>query len=1595
MKKQLISLIAILGVLFSSNSALVNKNTFSVKAMSNDVSLSNNTFVEIAAGTDHNLALDSDGNLWAWGRNDHGQVGNGTTENVSTPIQIMKGHKFKKISAGNNMSAAIDEEGYLYTWGAQSNMTASDCYVPTLFSESIQYNGVLCSYDSIQAATIENSDIYFGYVMYEGKPNGDGERSASSIKGDNCHTRLTSSFSYVSYYTDSGYSSFSETIVYSTEKAIADIDGNFYIYDYSYNSYSLSRYEFIVYTTGEVEFRKHQKKYSYVGIVGKDTEHIFFERNTDITSLSDKKIVNVSVRKIMDESKTERSTAYLLDNLGKIHSVGGNGNYNLLGTTDYTEVNNVLTPVEVESNDKFIKVSAGKNHVLALDENGKVYSWGNNAYGQLGHGDISNRSVPTKIDYLDTTQNFDFTAIAGETFNGTFNQYNATSYNVVESPKKGELILNSEDGSFTYTPTAGEYGNDTACISINYDGNVVEYQVNIFINRKPYVSGCTTFFNVDYGGTYSDRVYAKDADSHQLTYEISSYPSKGNIVIDSTTGDYTYSTKLNTAGEDSFEVTISDGYSTIYLTISVHIESRVQVNDKVDIILDNTNLTSYEGNMNALELDGDEITYSILGQPSKGTLSIDSDGNYSYIPNENEYGEDTFTLRATDGKYPNDVTYNVILYSIEDSGSKLTHEIRKGETLYSNINTVANNCTPKYSICTQPSKGQITIDSTTGEYTYIPNDGTNGLDSFEVLVEHEYGSYKLVVTVYQNTSPDTSLVSTDIKVNENVNYYGSISSTDIDTMDLLRYKVESTPRLGSISVDENTGDYIYYPNPNVAGYDNAVLSVTDGINTVLISLNIKIESVIVTDENISKTISQNTSLTDTIVATDKDGDNLTYKIKSGASNGVASIDTTSGKYTYIPKTNFYGSDTFIVEVTDGTMPKLITIDIFVNRRPIAGQISLNFVTNGSSVVDSVDVSDLDGDTLTYTIGQSPKKGSINLDHSTGMFAYTPNTDAAGDDTFTIIASDGCDDIVVTVNVHNETEFTVTASSTNVVVNQGKSTSGQIVASDRDGDTLSYQVKTSPTKGTLKLNSFTGAWTYDAKNDVNGTDSFVVTISDGVTSRDVTYNLTINIPPKFNSVQTSITTKQNTSYTGNVSGSDGDGDSLTYSVCSNGTKGSVTINSSTGRYVYKPNTNAAGDDSFVLGISDGNFVTEIVIKVHIESTVSVSSGSKHVTVNKNSSISGSTGASDADGDELTYSIYQQSSKGSASVTGDGTWTYFSNNGAGDDSFIIKVTDGNSISYVTIYVHISSTPTVGQTKVNITVGEGGSVTESIDAYDEDGDELTYSVSSNPTNGTVSINAVTGEYIYRPNSNTNASSDSFVISVSDGTNTKYITVNVKINNTPTCNDSNLNVEQGGSAFGVISGSDNENDKLTYSIGSQGKNGTVSINSSTGEYTYTTNDKNYYGMDSFTVVISDGYTSTTVVVNVNITQNQMPNGSGASVVVDAGSSVNGKVGATDPENDQLTYSISVQGEKGTAYIDPNTGEFTYSAQYNTEGYDCFIVTVSDGFNTRSYLVEININWVDVNDSWAIPTTIGMGSATTLSIGAVIFMILKKFKKR
>ena len=71
----------------------------------------------IASGLEHTLAIKSDGTLWAWGRNDNGQLGIGTIINSNIPIQIGTATNWKIVSGGANHSAGIKTDGTLWTWG--------------------------------------------------------------------------------------------------------------------------------------------------------------------------------------------------------------------------------------------------------------------------------------------------------------------------------------------------------------------------------------------------------------------------------------------------------------------------------------------------------------------------------------------------------------------------------------------------------------------------------------------------------------------------------------------------------------------------------------------------------------------------------------------------------------------------------------------------------------------------------------------------------------------------------------------------------------------------------------------------------------------------------------------------------------------------------------------------------------------------------------------------------------------------------------------------------------------------------------------------------------------------------------------------------------------------------------------------------------------------------------------------------------------------------------------------------------------------------------------------------------------------------------
>lgn len=71
----------------------------------------------IACGFGHNLALDEDGHIWIWGRNDYGQLGLGNKKPLDEPV-MMELEGITDITCGGKFSMAMDRDGNIYGWGS-------------------------------------------------------------------------------------------------------------------------------------------------------------------------------------------------------------------------------------------------------------------------------------------------------------------------------------------------------------------------------------------------------------------------------------------------------------------------------------------------------------------------------------------------------------------------------------------------------------------------------------------------------------------------------------------------------------------------------------------------------------------------------------------------------------------------------------------------------------------------------------------------------------------------------------------------------------------------------------------------------------------------------------------------------------------------------------------------------------------------------------------------------------------------------------------------------------------------------------------------------------------------------------------------------------------------------------------------------------------------------------------------------------------------------------------------------------------------------------------------------------------------------------
>ncbi|MFL2506129.1 MAG: tandem-95 repeat protein [Parasynechococcus sp.] len=179
---------------------------------------------------------------------------------------------------------------------------------------------------------------------------------------------------------------------------------------------------------------------------------------------------------------------------------------------------------------------------------------------------------------------------------------------------------------------------------------------------------------------------------------------------------------------------------------------------------------------------------------------------------------------------------------------------------------------------------------------------------------------------------------------------GTLSATDDEGLtDNTYFSIESgdNPANGTASIDAETGDWSYEPTTNFNGSDSFTVTVTDdlgGTTTQAVSLTITpVDDPAVISGDTSGSGAEDTTITGALSAVDVEGltDNTYFSIESGdnPSNGTASIDAETGAWSYEPNTNYNGSDSFTVTVTDdlgGITTQLVSLSISpVNDPPVS------------------------------------------------------------------------------------------------------------------------------------------------------------------------------------------------------------------------------------------------------------------------------------------------------------------------------------------------------------------------------------------------------------------------------------------------------------------------------------------------------------------------------------------------------------------------------------------------------------------------------------------------------------------------------------
>ena len=950
---------------------------------------------------------------------------------------------------------------------------------------------------------------------------------------------------------------------------------------------------------------------------------------------------------------------------------------------------------------------------------------------------------------------------------------------------------------------------------------------------------------------------------------------------------------------------------------------------------------------------------------------------------------------------------------------------------------------------------------------YSMQSAINDIAGTQNTSEAYFSSLASTLTSQYNASSEAVNIESSVFINAYVdlvmeNITATISDSDKQNLKntlksiLPIVSVRSDPSITKAITNFITGTFVtdFISMAKGEAADVLVNSYATSVNTLIatdqgIDPDDLVQLVTLVDDTAS--VNEDETVTFAILSNDTIGAGLDYFglfiELSAASSGSATLNSDL-TVTYEPELNFNGQEDLVYTVNvDGTVATgnvSITINP-VNDAPTFDDLAASFsIEENTTSVTTVAVTDVEEDAIGFSLsGDDKDLFSIS---GTGAIAFVSNPDfETPADTgqnniynLNVEASDGTDSVSQAVSIEvsdieNEGNPIITGLASAISVDENQQSVTDFTVADPQNDTITYSLSgVDQALFTLTFNGSAASLSMNAVDYENPSDSdsnniyaVSVNFSDDLNTTTQAIELSINNlndnTPAFDvDFATSVSINENQTSVTTIQANDADGDDLTFTL-SGGDSSAFTVSSSgVISMTSVPDFETKSSYSFNCSISDGTNEAAAAMNISIlnvnEAPVFTSytpGVQAQIEANENVTALTTIGASDEDGDVLSFSVSGADASAfnisNAGVLELSSILDYENPSDANADNVYDVTVTVSDSALTAAVNFSLTiqnindnaPIIADLPANTDVSNGQTSVVTITVTDADNDTPTLSLTGNDA----SALSITSEGVIAFNSSpnfaspTDANADNiyeFTVNAEDTvyTSTESATVTVLETNDPptfTGLESSYSVEENTIEVVSVSASDPDGSPITFSVtGEDADDFTISTSgvlafaaNSNYEIPTDANTNNTYEIN---VVISDGSNEVAQAVSITVTDvSEAPEfvGLPAIFLIEENDNTVTTLEVADPEGDDFG-DITMSGPDEALFLLGSNGFLRFSA---LEGADYesptdadadnnyeLIFSVTDTTNNLTREQNLTIQVTDLKDTFTLGGTIYSG---------------------